>query len=237
MDLSGQPSGLVIGETVLGSSEISAESYAWVSARFAVMPKVNAGQRYWLVLARGGTFSTQHYHLAGVDESLAYAEGALRVYNQVAGAWEACSPDADLLFRLNVLQGRLDRLGDIFAAGGQFLAGLTCESDPGLHFAGGEDAFSCLCAFREQLKMGTAGLRPLLAEVTRQRVLRVFEQDSPGERTCRMDEAGRLLDLWGYVMEEPGRAVGRWVRAMDDGEFFARRVSLDAESGVVRFES
>ena len=122
-DAGGLPSGSALGSSSLAGSSLAQESYPWVRFNFDPLVSLSAGVTYWLVVQRSGSVSSSAYYLLGVDESLSFAGGGLRIYNQTLPAWVLRSPNADLLFRVLSTKQTSDQVVDIYNSAHQFLRG------------------------------------------------------------------------------------------------------------------
>ena len=234
-DAAGLPGEEVLAEALLPGGELAEEAYPWVQSGFSASAQLNAGRTYWLVLQRTGSLNSSAFYRLGVDEALGFSPQRLRLYNSASGAWSRRSPEAHLLFKLGSVQESGAQIEAVAQAGGQFLHGVAVEAPTGLsvspYQSGGQ---TCLAVLNALLGLGTAGLRPLLAQLTHERVLRVFPQ---GEEAARWQmQGGRLLGWDGHLATEGMLPAGEWVRGEDGSAFFPRRAHLDAHSGHWRLE-
>jgi hypothetical protein len=225
-DNAGVPSGTSLGQALVSPSAISAEGYPWVRFEFDPAVAVSQGTPVWLVLQRAGQPSQTDYYLAGVDESMAFEDGAFRVYNHVVTCWIARSPECDLLFRVTATQDTGEQLQAVFAAGNQFLSGMVVEGETGVESVPWlPQAETCYAQVLQLLRLGTGDQRRLLAEVSVDRRLVISVAPVAGEADWYMDEEGRYFDTQG-VLAMPGCVPeGKWVRSKG-GVRFVEKASL-----------
>jgi len=235
-DAGGLPSGSALGSSSLAGSSLAQESYPWVRFNFDPLVSLNAGVTYWLVLQRSGSASSSAYYLLGVDESLTFEGGGLRLYNQTLPAWVLRSPNADLLFRVLSVRQTSDQILDMYTAANQFLRGVESQASSDIYTPPFEQGNrSALTVMRDLLRLGTVNQRLLIARVSQGRTLRIAEQAAQGERDHFVDEAGQFYDQFGNRMMPGDTVVGEWLRERGGlaAAAFIEQAELDAGSGRV----
>ena len=83
------------------------------------------------------------------------------------------------------------------------------------------------------LDSGTSNQRRLLAEVTPERILRIYEQPAAAE-TLLMAADGTLQTLTGGAWGPGKLPHGRWIGLLDEDDeapFFCERAEVDCQSG------
>lgn len=99
---------------------------------------------------------------------------------------------------------------------GEFLAGVDIVTPSGVYVLETRDGDTNAQAEGEQLlQHGTAGGRRLLCEVTRERILRVYEEPAPGARDLLLRSDGSLRDHLDAPLPVGACPVGRWARLVD----------------------
>lgn len=234
-DLAGLPGEEVLAEALLPGGELAEEAYPWVQMGFSTPAQLAPGSTCWLVLQRTGSLNSSGFYRLGVDEALGFSPERLRLYDSTAGCWSRRVPEAHLLFKLGSVQESGAQIEAVAQAGGQFLHGVAVEAPTGLSVSpyqtGGQ---TCLTVLNSLLGLGTAGLRPLLAQLTHERVLRVFPQ---GVEAPRWQMQGSQLLGWdGHLAAEGLLPAGEWVQGEHGSAFFPRRARLDARTGHWRLE-
>lgn len=235
-DAGGSPSGSALGSSSLAGSSLAQESYPWVRFNFDPLVSLSAGVTYWLVVQRSGSVSSSAYYLLGVDESLSFEGGSLRLYNQTVPAWVLRSPNADLLFRVLSVRQTSDQILDVFTAANQFLRGAESQAASGIetppYQQGGRGGWTVM---RDLLKLGTVNQRLLIARVSQGRILRIAEQAARSERDHFVDEAGQFFDQFGNRLMPGETVVGEWLRERGGlaAAAFIEQAELDAGSGRV----
>lgn len=105
---------------------------------------------------------------------------------------------------------------DIVREAGEFLTGVDILDPSGLYLLEVRDGDTNAQEELEQLlQHGTTGGRRLLCEVTRERVLRVYEEPAPGARDLLLRSDGSLRDYLDAPLPAGACPVGRWARLVD----------------------
>jgi hypothetical protein len=149
--------------------------------------------------------------------------GACWIYN---GAWGVRSPASDTLFRVNGVVETTEQIEQMVTDEGQFLAGTLIEDDSGVYTSPYRDGDSTtLAEVVELLNRGTTTGRRLLAEITAERYLHVWEEPAVSSANVEvlMYVAGVLYNKWGGRWPDDTPPVGKicQIRSLPD------RVNLD----------
>lgn len=214
-DNSGAP-GTVI-ETVTVAAANIGDTFSYISFVLAAPRLLSASTTYWLVISRTGALDMTNYYVFGVDESLGYASGVLRNHYYMT-SWIARVPDADALFRVNGVEETTAQITQIESDEGQFLAGTIIEDTSGVYTSPYRDGDStALAEVAALLKRGTTNDRRLLAEVTRDRYLRVYEEPELDDETVGLliDSDGALSTPLAGALDAGKSPVGQWCQFKD----------------------
>jgi hypothetical protein len=206
---------------------------------------LEAGATYWLTVSRSGALDPNNYYLADVDEGCAYTRGVLRIWN--GAAWLARVPAASLLFAVQGLEETTRQMERMAAAdcGGQFLTEVDVETPSGkLSGIYRDGERTALAELLDLLVAGGANGRRLLAQVGRERRLRIYEEPVPGSQDFRLLPDGSLADAWGSVVPPWLFPAGVWLKVgdvhfgggyarplADAGRAFVETVEYYADSG------
>lgn len=214
-DSGGVPGALLAtSETVSGSS---LSTQATLTKFTLTTPYALAlSTTYWIVVARDGGDDAHNYYELEVDEDLGYSRGSLLLWN--GSAWVARPIAADLLFKVGGVEETTLQIERIVSDEGQFLEGTVISDDSGVYTSPYRDGDSyALSEIESLLKRGTTNGRRLLAEITPERELRVYEEPAMSSSNVELylDMAGRLYDVWGNLWPGHLAPVGRWCQLRD----------------------
>lgn len=132
-DVGGNPSAELVGISI-DATNLST-SIDWLQAIFATPYLLADATSYMIVIARTGSDDPDNYYEIGVDESLAYPDGALRL--KINGVWDTATdyarvPDADLQFRVIGYDETTEQLHDILVDCCPFLEGVVVRDASGI---------------------------------------------------------------------------------------------------------
>ncbi len=236
-DSLGVPSGVVKAEAVLPASALSGESFAWVEAWFNEPRAFSADEKLWLVVARDGAVSSLAHFSLGLDENLGYPAGKLLVLDSSLSQWKMRVPDADLLFRMTALSDSAEMLAEIASTSGGFAA-FSYEAEESLILPYVRDiGRNGLQAFSELLQLGVPSLGSLLAQVTPQRVLRVYPKPKAAASPFWLGVDGTLRDETGKTLEAVWQAVGSWLRSEAGPSCFLDNLNLNSRTNQYQLQT
>ena len=211
-DSAGFP-GSILAQSSIPAYDISATDYTYreivLPSPISLIPGVN----YWILVNRYGGLDPTNYYSLDVDEACAYAPGVLKIWDGYV--WQARTINADLNFRL---RGSLETTIQIAAMaatayGGQFLTGISIENASGIFSSQYRDgSHTALAEITKLLDSGTNLGTPLLAEITQDRILRVYTKPDPGAADWSIDTTGQHYNEFGMPMPPYLPPVGRWLR-------------------------
>ena len=211
-DASGIPGALLTSEALSGPS-IAASDMTYREVILPYPPALASGTTHWIVISRSGGADAANYYSLDVDESLSYPQGSLEIDN--GAAWQPRAPDADLNFRLRGSQQTTDQISAMAstAAGGQFLSAVAIETPSGVYASQFRDGTrTALDEINRLLETGASSGQPLLAEVTPDRILRVYARPAPGAADWTVDAAGQVTNEAGVPQPAYLPPVGHWLR-------------------------
>lgn len=228
--------------TVIGTATIAGVSlptaHDWVEwTAFTQEAQVDAGTQYCIRVRRSGANdNTNHYRFVG-NTALGYASGLAREYNGTA--WVAHSPDQDMLFevRAELVEETTAQAAAMITTAGQFFNGTTIEAVSGVYtppLRSGDT--TALLEIEKLLERGNATGARFLADVTRDRQLRVYTEPSsalPYTLDRNMTLRGPFGEavpvhrcpaaIWTQLAEPmPGAGPGAGLSFVEEAEYSAR---------------
>ena len=180
-DSGGNPSGV---DLATGSLALSGMAYDfnWWILPMGTPYAVTSGSTYWMVFSRSGGNDASNFYYLNVNEDCS-AAGTFKIYS---GSWGARSPNAHPPYQVIAGEETTAQIANLVAASacGQFFTGVLVDQASGLrtmsYRLGTETG---LTEARGLLAFGAPGVGPLQAEVTRERILRVYKQPTEAEVT------------------------------------------------------
>jgi hypothetical protein len=157
-------------------------------------------------------------------------------------------PDADLVFRILGAWETTRQIEQIITDAGDFFAGIDILNASGIEtnqWRNGER--TAKDEVLELLNSGTTNGRRLLAKVTAERILQVYEQPAQTAEAQIMQAGdGNLRNMTGQPLEHGRLCAGQWVERTDVpptvadllklSPFFVERAEYDCERNQVRLE-
>lgn len=237
-DENGHPAADPMARTSMQMQNLPDDTYPWLQVALSEPIALEEKQTYWLVLSRDSPNQLQACLQISVDESLGATGGKLRIYNQNSTIWQPRIPEADLLYRLTCVQSSAEQISEILITGGQAFSGFSIDVESELLFSPLQhNAENCLQALLRVLAMGTERLRPLLANVSAEGHLHIYEQPSTQDHPLRLNERGQLCDSSAYPLPRPQEAIGRAVNSDKRAVCYLRKIERDCLSGTYRLNS
>jgi hypothetical protein len=165
-----------------------------------------------------------------------YTDGIVKLWN--GSAWVTRANNADMPFQIWAHRATTTQIGDMLTVAGQFLVAQDIQTASGLSSRQFRDADQTARTEIELLlKAGVSGGRRLLADITPDRVVHVYQEPTyNADSAPLLDEDNHLLTPSGASPYEPGRLpFGRWVTLTnelpDDAAVFIERAEFDATTG------
>lgn len=200
----------------LGAGASIPTDYNWVEMQLNTRVWCAPATTYWVVITRSGASDAVNHYFADVNEELGYTRGVFR-YGPGSPTWNVRSPDADMNFEVEGVTETTDQLAVLEAAVGQFINGVKLEVASGVYscpYRPGNT--SGLAEALVLLQCGTSNSRRMLAEVTVDRVLRIYEEPArPTLPQLLMTSDGRIRDLTGSLWPPFWNPVSKWVGMHD----------------------
>jgi hypothetical protein len=226
---------------------VISKGYGWTVFSFPSGVALAANTTYWLRLGRSEATNGTNFYRVKVDDDLKFTGGSLKLYNGLT--WAARSPDADLVFRISGLMQTTDQLSLMAAAGcgGQFLGGVQIDQASGVYSNPWRSGMrTAQVEMAELIKTGTSTGGRLICEVTRERVLRVYQAPAKTTAVYRVNGQGYLTDARGYPLPAWAPAAGAWVILENpwlgggspdmeiSDRFYMERAEYDAKTGWIK---
>jgi|694.fasta_scaffold11782_7 hypothetical protein len=206
--------------SLLGSGTISMSDIPlymdWQTVSLSSSVALADGTAYWLVISHTGADDYQDYFVIDLDGDLSYSGGALKLWD--GASWVDRAPDADLMFRIKGTQETTAQITDLVTVAGQFLEGVDLVDASGVdswqYRDGTTTAKDELLAL---LRSGTSNGRRLLARVTDELYLRVWEQPDRGtvEPKIIFGPDRQLYNRVGSPLAHGRLCAGQWVDLAD----------------------
>lgn len=164
---------------------------------------------------RGAVLAARRYPVPGVEPSGAEEEGSLSATLQCRGWWQTL----DWQYYLNTNTQSVettDQIAAIVTAEGQFLTGTDIETSSGVFSSEYRDGdATALTEIKELLRTGTTNGRRLLATVTRERRLRIYEEPEAGANDYLLLSTGKLRNQYDVPVEDHKCPCGVWAQLKD----------------------
>ena len=244
-DSAGEPGTVLDSKTIVGAT-IGTNESSWVAFEMANTDTITYGTTYWIVVSRSGANEAYNYYICEVDEELGYPRGQLLLWT--GSAWAARATDADLLFQVQGSVVTTTQLSTLITTSGQFIDGVDIKDASGvssIQYRNGDNY--ALDEAADLIATGTSAGERLLADVTVERVARIYKQASADDETNYiLGSDGQLNDAFGHAIEHGKLPVGNWI-AIEDippavgaltklSPFFCEYASMDCNSGRLRIE-
>lgn len=232
-DGGGSPGAVIDTVTVLGS-EID-DQYAYVTFVLSAPTSLAAATTYWIVVSRTGALDGTNYYVWAVDEALSYASGVFLLYD--GGSWGSRVPDVDALFRVNGVQETTEQIEQMIDDEGQFFEGVIVEDASGVYTSPYRDGDSTtLFELLALMQRGTTNGRRLLAEVTAERYVRVWEEPEVSSANVEvlMDASGALYTKYESAWPDETPPVGKLCQLRGLPDLINQDLLVDPSTFIIR---
>ncbi len=238
-DTAGSP-GAVLASATLASGDLVGGD--WNEFALNTRVALTHGAWYWVKVSVNSTGATWYALQCQSGGAI-----VLRIQNAATLVWADASPACELKYRIGCVRENTDQIRTAIETSGQFITGVYVDQTSGLHsnvYRNG--ATTCLQVVQDLMSEGTTNGLALLAEVDRNRRVRIYEAPArPGARESRliMDGAGNLYDEWGNRWNGHVSPVGKKcavrdaalptldaTRVANPGIFFVERAIFDART-------
>ncbi len=191
----------------------------WLEVALAATNLLAYGTTYHLCLERTGALDAANYYICGAAETLGYPRGSLLIWNSGTSTWSARSPNADMPFVIGGTQDSTRQIEKMVSTYGQYFAGTLFSAAAGLKASPYRNGSTRAAdEIVDLLARGSSNNRRLLATVTRQRYLSLYEAPAFSKSTCRyvLDASGRLRNrrTWAEIPPEEC-PCGKWALVGD----------------------
>lgn len=217
-DSGGSPTNTNIDGTLVLGSTLSTDM-SWLKIDFASTFTPVYGTTYWLAVGRTGANSPTDYYVVDLNENAGFGLGTLKLWDGsawVARSWGADSKTADMPFQIWGHRETTAQINDMLIYANQFFSSVDIQAASGVFSRLYRDADQTSQTEIENLmKAGTTANKRLLASVTPDRAVHVFEEPNYDSSIAP------LLDVYGKEYNlltssgqpyEPGRLpTGQWV--------------------------
>ena len=243
-DSAGDP-GTTLASKAIAGADVGSRM-AWTEFELSSPVALSTGTTYWIHVARSGSISLSNYFVIGLNIENGYENGSPEYYNTNLSKWVSAEHKGEMNFRVLGNLSTTTQIEQLISGIGAFFNGTEIVNVSGVNTQPYRDGDRRgLYELRKYLETGTTNDRRLLCEVTRGRVLRVFEEPArPAVSTSayRLSGRGRLFSPKGREAEPSDCTVGVWAnladvvpasvdlsRISDPSLFFIEEAEYDAE--------
>lgn len=238
-DSSGAPGSLLATGTFTGVPS----GAAWLTFELDSEVSLSLATTYHLQVDRTGAPDATNYFVIGVDEGLHYASYVMKVWN--GSAWVRRAEDADLAFIIGGVEETTTQIETALASA-EFITDVDIKDASGIAtspYRNGDQRL--LDVVRELLKAGVSGGARLLATVTKDRIVRLYQEPDKADYAYLINRRGQLATRTNGPVDLQKCPVAEWVRRTDiPGEanterlvdlskFFIQAASFDVANGYV----
>ncbi|MFZ3150254.1 MAG: choice-of-anchor R domain-containing protein [Anaerolineaceae bacterium] len=210
-DSSGNP-GTVLTTGHLPAS-VFTDSFQWVTFTLADKILLQPGTTYWIsVFITDGPVSPVNYYRVDVNE---FAPAAEKIKVYITSAWIAPLYPATMLYQVGGVADTGAQLQRMFSMGGQFFSGvdgMTTGIDSSPYRDGQTTVLQCA---EELMDVGTSDARRLLARVTPERWVVVYEEPAKEDSQWYIKSNGKIYNNLGLEIQPWDIPCGIWLRLMD----------------------
>lgn len=240
-DSGGTPGTLLATGTFVGADVPG--SPAWLTFELDAEVNLALSTNYHLQADRTGATDATNYFVIGVDEGLHYASYVMKVWN--GSAWVRRAEDADLAFIIGGVEETTTQIETALASA-EFITDVDIKDASGIAtspYRNGDQRL--LDVVRELLKAGVSGGARLLATVTKDRIVRLYQEPDKADYAYLINRRGQLATRTNGPVDLQKCPVAEWVRRTDiPGEanterlvdlskFFIQAASFDVANGYV----
>lgn len=171
----GIPTTILATASMVGSTVPT--NAAWTEFALSTGVALSTSTTYFIYINRSGAIDPDAYYMVDTNMANGYPRGAPIFFNTNEYAWVSAAYKGDLLFRLTGDTATTTQIQSLVVDAGQFFSGSIIENASGVDTIAYRDGDSDgLYELEKLLGIGTSNDRRLLAEVTRNRYLRVYEE-------------------------------------------------------------
>jgi hypothetical protein len=155
-------------------------SAEWVKFELSTSITLSPSTTYWIHVEKANAITPTKYYMIDTNLDAGYTRGVLYLYNTNTSSWgkDIHRDWGDMLFVIKGDTSTTAQITTLVTDVGQFIQGTIIEDASGLDTNAYRDGdTSGLYEIERLLKSGTTNDRRLLCEVSRNRYLRVYEED------------------------------------------------------------
>jgi hypothetical protein len=217
-DTAGEP------DTTLASCTLGPTAFGeyadWIEFELSTAVTLSTSTTYWIHVEKSGAITPTKYYMVDTNYDAGYERGTLFLYNTNTSSWgEDIHRDwGDMLFIVAGDTATTTQITTLVTDCGQFLQGTIIEDASGLDSNAYRDGDSSgLYEIERLLKSGTTNDRRLLCEVSRNRYLRVYEEDAEPDisDSYALNKKGQLLTSALTPIDPTLCTVGVWCHLQD----------------------
>ena len=201
-----------LAANVTAGADIS-ESATWTEFVLDSTVALSTGTVYWIVVARSGGIDIDSFYFIETNRDNGYENGGLFLWRTNPGEWVDREGKGDMLFKV---VGELSTTGQISSLNtnvGEFITGTDIVNASGIDTSPFRDGDST--AMRELLELlesGTTNDRRLLADITINRRMTVYEEIAQQslDNAFKINADGELFDEDDREIEPTECTVAKW---------------------------
>lgn len=195
-----------------------AESSTWTEFVLDSSVALSTGTLYWIVVARSGGIDVDSFYFVDTNRDNGYANGSLFLWRTDPGEWVDREGKGDMLFKV---VGELSTTGQISSLNtsvGEFITGTDIVNASGIDTSPFRDGdTTAMRELLDLLKSGTTNDRRLLADITVNRRMTVYEEaaEQSSDNAFKINSAGQLFGVNDQATEPTECTVAEWCYLLD----------------------
>lgn len=215
-DSAGAPGTLLATGTFTGSA--IPESPAWITLELDTEVPLSLATTYHVQIDRTGANDVVNYYVIGVDENLNYASGVMKFYTGqawLARNWDGVTPDADLAFVIGGVEATTTQIETALASA-EFITDVEIKQASGVNtspYRNGDQRL--LDVVRELLRAGISGGARLLATVTKDRIVQLYQAPEKTAYAYLINRRGEISTATDGPVDLQKCPVAVWMRRTD----------------------
>lgn len=215
-DAGGDPNASLAQSVIAGAN--IAESSTWTEFTLDSTVALSTGTTYHIHVDRSGAVDSDEYYLVDTNRDLGYGSGSLKLWRTDPGEWIDRSEKGDMLFRVVGELATTTQISELNTNVGEFIVGTDIEDASGIDSSPYRNGDSrALREMLDLLKAGTSNSRRLLADISIDRRMRVYEEPATQSRdnSYKIDRLGRLFGINDQRIEDTECVVAEWCYLLD----------------------
>ncbi len=209
----GDPNASIDSAPALAGANVPSNR-TWTKFTLSSGTALSTGTDRWIHVARSGGVDASNYYMIDSNWDRGYANGVLKLFSTVNNAWQ--SKSMDLNFKAVGTVATTTQISNIATASGEFISGIDIEDASGVTTSLNRDGdYTAMKEMTKLLDIGTSNSRRLLADISRSRRLRIYEEDPITTVNYKMDKNRNLRTINGNPVRKEDCLVGVWVELED----------------------